>query len=590
VDEGAVIQGATGLIRKVAISLVMQRRDHFIHAMPTLREEFICTVSGWLINLNMKDLIRTQKLLAREDELRRGEESEEPREYGLRNFIPPSVIDNDEYWRSVGTKCFAISSELGPPTFFLTFTMNPHWHDDVALRRENKSFGDSPMIAMILKQRLSGLMKMLRTKELLGSILGFVWRIKYQKRGLPHAYILLWTDFDSGDLVSVDAAINVRYPLLSPFIGDDQKSADFVEMIKSYQVHRHSRRCETPEHRCRYGYPLPPRPNTVIQRRRFVFARDEDSKDVVPHNFHLLSQFRCYRCWEVIHSEQAIGHVMKYWTRNNDERTVAAGRVLYEGVAVHERQNPQYYAATRIASAAESFAALCGFWLHHMRPTVITLGFHLEDQKIVMAGPGEDSAARVNFPSHLERYFDRPQSEDCEHPKSAVYYSGYVLRPRPGGREDMPDRCQPVQFACERETPALCILRSVLPHQQEKFALRLMLRHFPARHWRDLLLQNGTQFQSFHDAAREAGLVGDINRKAHICMEEARIMNRVPSEMRLFLVLLVRDGADMGFLLDELYEAMSDEGDSIEDVHVKIGRLRASFADVYAHELAEGGD
>jgi hypothetical protein len=218
-----------------------------------------------------------------------------------------------------------------------------------------------------------------------------------------------------------------------------------------------------------------------VHRRRFVFARDEDSREVVPHHFYLLFQFRCHHCLEVIHSEQAIGYVMKYCTKNSDDGTVAVGPVLYEGAEVQEHQRLQYYAATRIASAAECFAALCGFWRHHMRPTVITLGFHLPEQKIIMTGLDDDPAERVNLPSQLEHYFGRPGSVQFTPLKYGEYYAAYLLRGKAGGPDDLPDNCEPVHFAHERENRALCIMRSVLPHQQEKFTLRLLLRHYPAR-------------------------------------------------------------------------------------------------------------
>jgi hypothetical protein len=60
-----------------------------------------------------------------------------PKKYGLRMFIPPSTTDNDEYWRYVAPKCFAISTQLGSPTISLAFTMNPHWPDSKVLMGGN---------------------------------------------------------------------------------------------------------------------------------------------------------------------------------------------------------------------------------------------------------------------------------------------------------------------------------------------------------------------------------------------------------------------------------------------------------------------
>jgi hypothetical protein len=46
VPAGAPIQGATTMIRKCAMALLMQPRGHFLHALTPLREEFICAVAG----------------------------------------------------------------------------------------------------------------------------------------------------------------------------------------------------------------------------------------------------------------------------------------------------------------------------------------------------------------------------------------------------------------------------------------------------------------------------------------------------------------------------------------------------------------
>jgi hypothetical protein len=68
----------------------------------------------------------------------------------------------------------------------------------------------------------------------------------------------------------------------------------------------------------------------------------------------------------------------------------------------------QYYTASRMSSAPESCAAICGFWRHHMRPTVITLGIHLPGKKIVMATVNRDPVDLTDLPRPLERYFGRP--------------------------------------------------------------------------------------------------------------------------------------------------------------------------------------
>jgi hypothetical protein len=54
----------------VLISLILQPRDHFIHQLTTLREEFICAFFGRLVNLNIKFIAQAQRrYFAREDEI-----------------------------------------------------------------------------------------------------------------------------------------------------------------------------------------------------------------------------------------------------------------------------------------------------------------------------------------------------------------------------------------------------------------------------------------------------------------------------------------------------------------------------------------
>jgi hypothetical protein len=48
---------------------------------------------------------------------------------------------------------------------------------------------------------------------------------------------------------------------------------------------------------------------TRIQCHTYLFARDAQEGNIVPHNLLLLAYFRCHHCLEVIHSEQCIGYV-----------------------------------------------------------------------------------------------------------------------------------------------------------------------------------------------------------------------------------------------------------------------------------------
>jgi hypothetical protein len=72
---------------------------------------------------------------------------------------------------------------------------------------------------------------------------------------------------------------------------------------------------------------------------RYLFARTADACEIVPHNPVLLAQFRCHHCLEVIHSDQAIGYVLTYCTKNSDAGQVGIASVRYEGHLVRPQNN-----------------------------------------------------------------------------------------------------------------------------------------------------------------------------------------------------------------------------------------------------------
>jgi hypothetical protein len=55
VKQDEPMQGPTRPIRKIVIYLMFEQRDYFLHAFEKLREEFICSVSGPLLNMSMND-------------------------------------------------------------------------------------------------------------------------------------------------------------------------------------------------------------------------------------------------------------------------------------------------------------------------------------------------------------------------------------------------------------------------------------------------------------------------------------------------------------------------------------------------------
>jgi len=87
----------------------------------------------------------------------------------------------------------AIVCHFGRPTLFITFTANPKWkeiQDELLL---HQSAMDRPdLIARIFHLKQWNLLYQLRKDQIFGKFSGIVWTIEYQKRVLPHMYLLLF--------------------------------------------------------------------------------------------------------------------------------------------------------------------------------------------------------------------------------------------------------------------------------------------------------------------------------------------------------------------------------------------------------------
>jgi hypothetical protein len=263
---------------------------------------------------------------------RRADDCEDSsKEYGLRTFIPPSLVGSDEYWHHVATKCFALSTQWGHPTLFLTFAMNRYWVAYPALNRGRETLADSAMDGVIFKTKHSAVMLFIQKPEILGRVSGFVWRIESQKRGLPHAHVLFWSGFDTQDLQAVESVINVRYPKDSPFIEDRGMVSDFRQLIDAFQIHHHSKHCRLPNGKYWFGYLQQISDQATIQCHTYLFARSAQEGNIVRRNPLLLVYSRCRHRLEVIHSKQRIGYMLKYCSKNYNADHLSAQNVLHEG-------------------------------------------------------------------------------------------------------------------------------------------------------------------------------------------------------------------------------------------------------------------
>ncbi|CAN6985587.1 unnamed protein product, partial [Brassica oleracea var. botrytis] len=136
---------------------------------------------------------------------------------GQRFILPPSFTGGPRYLVEKYHDAMAICREYGNPDLFITMTANPNW---IEIKEHLERYGgDSPndrpdIECQVCKMNLDQLLKAFKKGTFFKPYTGALHRMEFQKRGLPHAHILLWFGNSSRTPSSeeVDEIISAELP------------------------------------------------------------------------------------------------------------------------------------------------------------------------------------------------------------------------------------------------------------------------------------------------------------------------------------------------------------------------------------------
>lgn len=116
-------------------------------------------------------------------------------------LLPSGFVGSHRYLAQNYQDAMAICRCYGPPDLFVTFTCNPKW-DEIAdaLRFETgQTAADRPdIVSRVFKMKLDALYGEVRKGTAFGPTRGALYTVEFQKRGLPHAHMLIWLDRHRG--------------------------------------------------------------------------------------------------------------------------------------------------------------------------------------------------------------------------------------------------------------------------------------------------------------------------------------------------------------------------------------------------------
>ncbi|GJY58827.1 uncharacterized protein Tco_0458719, partial [Tanacetum coccineum] len=312
----------------------------------------------------------------------------------------------------------ALCRAYGNPDLFITFTSNPKWPkiSKMLAYIPGQRAHDRPEVGTrVFKLKLTELLNDLTKNQVFEesradvlfrfrlaisektntTLVSVVYVIEFQKRGLPHAHILLWleehdkckTPGDIDDIISTE--------LSSPT--DDPKGR---KAVTEYMLHRPCGKgaaCNV-EGKCskhfpkafctetiidQDGYPIyRRRDNKVcVKKGKFIF----DNKYVVPHNRYLLLKYQAHINVEWCNRSKAIKYLFKYLNKGLDRATIVIEENVPNGQGVASEKvtvvdEIKNYLNCRYLAPCEAVWRIFLFVIHYAYPSVMKLNFHLPNQ------------------------------------------------------------------------------------------------------------------------------------------------------------------------------------------------------------------
>ena len=350
---------------------LIQGAVDFIHRLRRLWQEWLCTM--WLITQNMrlnyqdqnqkalradtyrnvKRIVDTRRLslATRGDELYRDDHS---LRVGVK-ILSRSFVGSPRYYHMQFLDAMAIVRVLGKPDYFITMTCNPRWPEITAELREGQSPEDRPEVtARVFRQKLTALLDTLNKGAVFGSVKAHCATVEFQKRGLPHAHILLIVD-EMDRLTTPEQVDNVISAELPPDPETADNDADKEQMrrlekiVLTNMIHGPCGQLNPKapcmeEAKCTKKFPKPYQKYTTVDavssfptyRRRSPedggrvitltrggFTFQVTNADVVPYSPMLSLLFNCHINVEKSNSPKNAKYLYKYITKGPDRAMVS---------------------------------------------------------------------------------------------------------------------------------------------------------------------------------------------------------------------------------------------------------------------------
>jgi hypothetical protein len=445
---------------------------------------------------------------------------------GRRIVLPSSYKGGVRDMQQSYQDAMAIVRTFGKPDYFITFTCNPKWPEiQNELLGDQKATDRPDLVARVFVLKLKELLSDLKKGSFFGKAIARVHVIEFQKRGLPHAHILIFVEEFSKPRCAedVDNYICAEIP-------DKDADPELYQIVSTCMMHgpcgaaNPNAPCMK-DGCCSKGYPKQFQENTDMtcdsfpkykrrNNRRTVVVNGVhlDNRWVVPYNKKCLQKYEAHINTEYCATINCVKYMFKYIYKGPD---MASAHISTSNdsdeVIIDEIQQ---HLDMRYVSSSEAAWRIFQFEMSGRTHAVVRLPVHLPNQQTVYFDPDAENNADVlarNKMTMLTEWFKLNElNEDvrqytyveiCKHYRWDAESRHWIRRKR---NENVIGR-----------------MYFVNPIQGERYYLRLLLHYVKgATSFENLRTVAGQLFPDFKGAAEARGLIEHENESRE-CFEEA---------------------------------------------------------------------
>lgn len=228
---------------------------------------------------------------------------------GRQVVLPASFKGGPRNMRALYQDSIALSRKYGRPSLFLTMTGNPQWPEIQRELKYDETASDRPdIVARVFKMKLNQVIEDITVHNRLGVVISWVYVIEFQKRGLPHAHIvvILKSDYTPTKPEDVDDLVCAELP-------DPKTKPLLFDLVTTSMLHGpcgpgFTSPCWNKEEgKCRKKFPKAFQSETILQENGYPLYRRRNNgrhfikqgftftnQHVVPYNRFLLLKYQCH--------------------------------------------------------------------------------------------------------------------------------------------------------------------------------------------------------------------------------------------------------------------------------------------------------